>query len=128
MKIINSLAAVMVLAIVPATLLLTSAVAADHKAHKAHVGDCGKKDGVEKLRCERHSKMAEKCGPLKGEAHFVCDREFLLANPLICKPLEGKQAEACEAELKAFKTCEAKPGREFMKCVKETAGQSPMGH
>jgi len=78
---------------------------------QSHVGDCSKKEGVEKARCERHEKMAEKCGPLKGEAHFVCDREFL-----------------CEAEVKAFKTCEPKQSREFMKCVKETIGISPMGH
>jgi hypothetical protein len=97
---------------------------------EAHVGDCSKKEGVEKLRCERHTKMAEKCGSIKGDAHFACDREFLLANLLVCKPLEGKDKEfaACEAELKAFKTCEVQPGREFLKCVKETAGQSPMGH
>jgi len=79
---------------------------------QSHVGDCSKKEGVEKARCERHEKMAEKCGPLKGEAHFVCDREFLLG----------------EAEVKAFKTCEPKQSREFMKCVKETIGISPMGH
>jgi hypothetical protein len=96
--------------------------------HQAHVGNCAKKEGVEQLRCERHTKMAEKCGPLKGEAHFVCDREFLLANPLSCKTLTGKFATSCEAELKAFKTCEPKAGREFMKCVKETTGESPMGH
>jgi hypothetical protein len=95
---------------------------------KDHVGECAKKEGTEKLRCERHTKMAEKCGPIKGEAHFVCDREFLLANPLNCQSLSGKFAESCEAERKAFKTCEANQGREFMKCVKQTTGESPMGH
>jgi hypothetical protein len=94
----------------------------------AHVGDCGKREGVEKLRCERHEQMYKKCGPLKGDAHHVCDREFLLANPLNCKPLSGKAAETCEAEVKAFKTCEPKPGREFAMCVKDTVGSSPMGH
>ena len=95
---------------------------------QSHVGDCTKKDAVEKARCERHEKMAEKCGPLKGEAHFVCDREFLLANPLSCKPFTVKAGAEGEAELKAFQTCEPKQSREFMKCVKETTGISPMGH
>ncbi|MCA3053771.1 MAG: hypothetical protein ING54_12120 [Rhodocyclaceae bacterium] len=95
---------------------------------QSHVGDCSKKEGVEKARCERHEKMAEKCGPLKGEVHFVCDREFLLANPLSCKLFTGKAGAECEAEVKAFKTCEPKQSREFMKCVRETTGISPMGH
>lgn len=95
---------------------------------QSHVGDCTKKDGVEKARCERHEKMAEKCGAIKGPAHHVCDRDFLLANPLVCKPLAGKSAAACDAEVKAFKTCEGKAGSEFMKCVKEVTGESPMGH
>ncbi len=97
-------------------------------AAQGHVGDCVKKEGVEKARCERHQKMAEKCGALKGEAHHVCDREFLIANPLDCKAQSGKSAIACEAEVKAFKTCEPKAGVEFMKCVKTTTGESPMGH
>lgn len=120
MKKINQL-----LLILASALFCLNASANDHKAH---VGDCAKKEGTEKLRCERHTKMAEKCGPLKGEAHFVCDREFLLANPLTCKTLTGKFATSCEAELNAFKTCEPKQSREFMKCVKETTGESPMGH
>ncbi|MBL8522515.1 MAG: hypothetical protein JNN20_02380 [Betaproteobacteria bacterium] len=93
-----------------------------------HVGDCSKKTGVEALRCERHMKMAEKCGPLKGDAHFQCDREFLLANPLNCGPLKGEAESACKAEVASFKNCEPKPGREFMVCVKKETGQSPMGH
>lgn len=93
-----------------------------------HVSDCDGKDGIDKLRCERHSKMAEKCGPLKGDAHFVCDREFLMANPLDCNKLSAKAADSCTAETKAFKTCEANQGREFMKCVKTTTSESPMGH
>jgi hypothetical protein len=97
-------------------------------AADGHVGACEKKEGVEKLRCERHMKMAEKCGPLKGDAHFACDREFLIANPLDCTKLEDKAAVSCTAETKAFKTCEANPGREFMKCVKTTTNESPMGH
>ncbi len=94
----------------------------------AHVSGCDKKEDIEKLRCERHIKMAEKCGPLKGGAHFACDREFLLANPLDCTRLADKAADSCVAETKAFKTCEANQGREFMKCVATTTSESPMGH
>jgi hypothetical protein len=94
----------------------------------AHTSDCANKTGTEKARCERHEFMYKKCGPLKGDAHFACDREFLIAKPLDCKKQTGKEAEKCEAEVKAFKTCEPKAGREFMKCVKETTGESPMGH
>jgi hypothetical protein len=108
--------------------ILLSALVSSIVFAQSHVGDCTKKDAVEKARCERHEKMAEKCGPLNGEAHFVCDREFLLANPLSCKPFTGKAGAECEAELKAFQTCEPKQSREFMKCVKETTGISPMGH
>ncbi len=94
----------------------------------AHTSDCIKRDGMEKLRCERHVEMAKKCGPIKGEVHFVCDREFLLANPISCKPLADKVLASCEAEQKAFKSCEPKMSRDFMKCVKETTSESPMGH
>ncbi len=104
------------------TVLFGSALAS------AHVSQCEKREGVEKLRCERHEKMYAKCGPLKGTEHHVCDREFLLANPLVCKPLTGKAAETCEAEVKAFKTCEPKQGREFAICVRDAVGSSPMGH
>lgn len=93
-----------------------------------HVSGCDKKEGVEKLRCERHVKMAEKCGPLKGDAHFVCDREFLIANPLDCAKLTDSAANSCLAEIKAFKSCETNQGREFMKCVAKTTNESPMGH
>jgi hypothetical protein len=93
-----------------------------------HVSGCEKKDGIEKLRCERHLKMAEKCGPLKGDAHFACDREFLIANPLDCMKLEDKAATSCTAETKAFKTCETNQGRDFMRCVVTTTNESPMGH
>ena len=77
-----------------------------------HVSGCEKKDGIEKLRCERHLKMAEKCGPLQGDSHFACDREFLLANPLECAKLTDKAANSCAAETNAFKTCEANLGRD----------------
>ena len=93
-----------------------------------HVGECNAKDGVEKLRCERHVKMAEKCGRLTGDAHFACDREFLIAHPLECSGLNSKAGEACNAEVNAFKTCQSNMGREFMRCVTQTTGQSPMGH
>lgn len=106
-----------------AAILLTTSGAAF-----SHVSNCEKRDGVEKLRCERHEKMYAKCGPLKGAEHHACDREFLLANPLVCKPLSGKAAEVCEAEVKAFKTCEPKQGREFAMCVRDAVGSSPMGH
>lgn len=90
--------------------------------------DCKGKEGIAKARCERHDKMFEKCGPIKGEAHHACDREFLIANPLDCKTQTGKAKDMCDAEVKAFKTCEPKTGREFAKCVKEATGESPMGH
>ena len=93
-----------------------------------HVTACDKKEGVDKMRCERHMKMAEKCGPLKADAHFACDRKFLIANPLDCGTLSNKAAESCVAETKAFKTCEANQGRDFMKCVMNTTSESPMGH
>jgi hypothetical protein len=95
---------------------------------QSHVADCGKKEGADRLRCERHEKMAEKCGAMKRPAHHVCDREFLLANPLNCKSLNGNAVTSCEAEVKAFKTCEAKLGNDFPKCVKDATGESPMGH
>jgi hypothetical protein len=94
----------------------------------AHVGACSDREGVEKARCERHTKMADKCGPLKGDAHFACDREFLIANPLDCTKLADMAKTSCEAETKALKTCEPRQGREFLKCVKTTTGESPMGH
>lgn len=94
----------------------------------AHTGDCSTLDGVAKARCERHEKMYAKCGPLKGDAHFACDREFLLANPLKCDALTGNDSVACGKEVAAFKACEPNAGIEFMRCVRKTAGASPMGH
>lgn len=104
-------------------LLLTCAGSA-----YAHVGSCDEKTGVEKARCERHLKMFDKCGVLKGEEHFKCDRDFLLAHPLDCTKLTGAEKGKCEKELAAFKTCGAEQGREFMRCVRKEAGESPMGH
>ena len=94
---------------------------------RAHEFECGKEAGIQKLRCERHEKMYAKCGAIKGEAHFVCDREFLLAHPLQCTGLEPADAKCCEAELAAFKTCEPKAGREFLVCVRDAMKASPMG-
>lgn len=94
----------------------------------AHVGSCDEKTGVEKARCERHQKMFDKCGVLKGEEHFICDREFLRANPLDCGKQTGAEKAKCEKEVAAFKTCETQQGREFMRCVRKEAGSSPMGH
>jgi hypothetical protein len=98
---------------------------------QAHVADCTRVEGVAKERCERHMKIAEKCGAIKGEAHYVCDQEFLLANPLNCPKYAavGPEADAlsCKKELDAVKTCGDKKGREFIKCVSTTAGASPMG-
>ncbi len=71
--------------------------------------------------------MAAQCGPIKGEAHFVCDREFLLANPLQCSGLDGDDAKRCAAEAAAFKVCEPQQGREFMRCASERMKASPMG-
>lgn len=111
------------LALVSLTAISSSSFAAD-----GHVSGCEKKNGIEKLRCERHLTTAEKCGPLKGDAHFACDREFLIANPLECTKLAGKAADSCIAETKAFKTCETNQGRDFMKCVASVTNESPMGH
>ena len=108
------------------TLALCSFTALTNGAE--HVTGCDKKEGIDKMRCERHVKMAEKCGPLKADAHFACDREFLIANRLDCDTLSNKAADSCVAETKAFKTCEANQGRDFMKCVMNTTSESPMGH
>ena len=93
----------------------------------AHGIDCTGRAGIDLARCERHQAMAAQCGPLKGEAHFTCDRAFLLANPLHCKALASDDAKRCQAEVAAFKTCEPQPGREFMRCVRDEVKASPMG-
>ena len=94
---------------------------------QAHSIDCGAKTGVDLLRCERHQKMAEQCGPLVGEAHFACDREFLLSNPLSCQALGGDDPKRCASETAAMKRCEPKAGREFLRCVRDEIKASPMG-
>lgn len=107
-------------------LALAVAVAALPAA--AHLGDCTRVEGVRKARCERHQQMALKCSVLKGDAHFACDREFLLANPLKCDALAGADADACRGEVAAFRSCEPNAGVEFMRCVRKATGESPMGH
>lgn len=123
--------------ILAATLLFSATIAFSQESAKpaatdkkidSHVGDCVNKEGINKARCERHETMASKCGAVKGEGHFQCDRDYLIANPLGCTNLSGKNGDQCRAEVIAFKTCEANKGREFMKCVREATGESPMGH
>jgi hypothetical protein len=55
------------------------------------------------------------------------DREFLLVNPLDCTRLAGDDVMRCEAETTAFKACEPKPGREFMRCVRDALKAGPTG-
>ena len=91
----------------------------------AHTIDCSGRSGIELARCERHQKMAAQCGPIKGDAHFACDREFLLANPLQCDALGDDDGKRCAAESAAFKACEPQPGREFMRCVRRSHEGEP---
>ena len=93
-----------------------------------HTIDCSGRSGIELARCERHQTMAAQCGPIAGDAHFACDRAFLLANPLRCDALGSDDATRCAAEAAAFKACEPEPGRAFMRCVGERLKASPMGH
>lgn len=117
------------LAVLAVTLVSVSVFALLPLPAHAHELDCAKQSGLQLARCERHQQMFAKCSAVAGEAHFACDREFLLANPLKCKalPLAADEARRCEAELAAFKTCEARPGREFMRCVRDTTKESPNG-
>lgn len=113
--------------IVGAALALASIGLPRTAMAQAHEFKCDTRSGIDRARCERHEKMYVRCGPLEGEAHFVCDREFLLANPLDCSALTGEDASRCEAEVKAFKACQAQPGRAFMRCVRDAIRASPMG-
>ncbi len=108
-----------------AALLLAASPLATFAAHRP---DCKGKAGIDLARCERHQRMAGKCGELAGEAHYACDREFLLANPLDCSKLQGEERKACEAEAAAFRTCGPKAGSQFIRCVRDEAKASPMGH
>ena len=91
----------------------------------AHEVDCSAKKGLDLARCQRHVKMAGRCEPVKGDAHYACDREFMIANPLACSALEGADQAQCQAEGAALKSCEPKPGREFMRCVSNAIKTSP---
>jgi hypothetical protein len=112
-----------VLAFIVAVVLIWLAIPLPAEAHTI---DCSKRSGIDLARCERHQKMAAKCGPIQGDAHFACDREFLLGNPLDCKTFSGDAAQRCEAEVAAFRSCEPKPGREFMRCVRDATRGGPM--
>ena len=94
---------------------------------RAHDVDCAGRGGIELARCERHKAMAAQCGKVSGDAHFGCDREFLLAHPLDCRALAGAEQAQCQAELNAFRTCQPKSGRDFMLCVRDQAKASPVG-
>ncbi|MDZ7855814.1 hypothetical protein [Sphaerotilus sp.] len=94
---------------------------------RAHEVDCAGRTGIALARCERHQKMAAQCGPIQGEAHFACDRQFLLDHLLDCKAYAGDAAAQCTAETAAFKACESKPGLEFMRCVRGALQTSTMG-
>jgi hypothetical protein len=93
---------------------------------QAHEVKCQNMDGIKLARCERHQKLAEKCGQIQGPAHYACDREYLIANALDCKKLTGKDAAQCAAEARAFKACEPQTGQEFMLCVRKEIDASPM--
>lgn len=112
----------------PAALLCLLAAALAVPALAQHEFDCAKRAGVEKARCQRHEAMFAKCGPLKGDAHHACDRDFLIAHPLRCDGFAGDEAAKCAKEVAAFRTCEPQPGRDFMRCVRQSTGESPMGH
>lgn len=109
-------------------LLAIAALAAVAAPAQAHEVDCKGSAGIELARCERHVKVAAQCGKLTGDAHFACDRDYLLANPLDCKALSGDEVQQCKAEIGAIENCKAKPaGREFMQCVRAEAKANPMG-
>jgi hypothetical protein len=109
------------------SLLMGALLAGLATVGHAHEINCDGRAGVDKARCERHQLMFNKCSPIKGEAHFACDREFLLANPLDCGKLQGADAKACQAELAASKTCEPQAGRAYMVCVRDTIKADPEG-
>lgn len=97
------------------------------QAATAHEMQCDKRTGLDRARCDRHVGMFGQCGPLKGDAHFDCDRDYLLANPLDCRSLRGDDLQQCNAELAAAKTCQPQAGRAFMRCVRDTTAADPAG-
>jgi hypothetical protein len=64
---------------------------------QAHSVDCAGRGDIDQARFESHRKMAETCGPLTGEEHLACNRAFLIAQPLDCKPLSAEDAGRCAA-------------------------------
>jgi hypothetical protein len=119
----------LVLLLCHALLLAVPVAAAAQAVHpKSHVPDCSTRSGIDKARCERHTHMFAKCGAVQGEAHFDCDREFLLANPLDCGTVGTQDSAACAAETAAMKKCASNAGRAFVRCVRTEINASPMGH
>ena len=108
------------------SLLLAILITLFATSSPAHEVKCDNMDGIKLARCERHQKMAAKCGPLKGGEHYACDREYLIANPLDCKKMSGKEGAQCEAEAKSFKTCTPQAGKEFLVCVRKEIDAMPM--
>lgn len=109
-------------------LLAIAALFATAVPAQAHEVDCKGSTGIELARCERHAKVAGQCGKITGDAHFVCDRDYLIANPLDCKTLAGDEVQQCKAEIVAIENCKGKQaGREFMQCVRAEAKANPMG-
>ncbi len=93
----------------------------------AHEFNCAQLSGIDSARCERHEKMFAKCGPIKGEAHFACDRELLLSHSPQCSALAGANVQRCGAEVAALTVCEPRPGSEFIRCGGERIKASPVG-
>ena len=90
-----------------------------------HIPDCNTLEGLKRARCERHTRMYDQCHHIKGEAHHECDRQFLLANPLDCKPLAGRDAEGCAAEHDAVAACREQTGTAFFRCARERLRADP---
>ena len=90
-----------------------------------HIPDCNTLEGLKKARCERHTRMYDKCHEIKGEGHHECDRQFLIANPLDCKALAGRDAQACGAEREAVQACKDETGTTFFRCAREKLRADP---
>jgi hypothetical protein len=105
------------------SLALSSAVQAQRG--DGHIPDCNTLQGLKKARCERHTRMYDKCHAIKGEAHHICDREFLIAHPLECDSLGGKDAEGCRAERDAIHACREETGSAFFRCARDRIRADP---
>ena len=90
-----------------------------------HIPDCNTLEGLKKARCERHTRMYDKCHEIKGEGHHECDRQFLVANPLDCTTLAGGDAEACSAERAAVQACKDETGTAFFRCARDKLRTDP---